>query len=146
MLRSLGRSHHSARVARTQLRRIAFGQSVDQLLMKVIMSSGYRRRDSFIVHLARSIYIFTQAIVDIAAAPALLNFLFVVEFDFRNQQTREATRVIVKTTFLFANFNGQFGFGDSVAASAAERRRIAGSKRRRRRHLFGWRDVRSNGR
>ena len=130
-MRLLGASAYcdsGAGIARAQSGRIAFGESVHQLLMEVIMTGGDRWRYPLVIHLPRTIDVFAQAIIDVALAAAFLNLRFVVELDLRNEQASEAPRVVVQTAFFFTDFDRQIGLGNSIAPGATQRRRILRSK------------------
>src|SRR5215510_3933714 len=76
---------YSARITASEFCGITFGQHVDQLLMEIVVSCRNRWGYSFIVHLARTIDVFAQAIIEIAFAPAFFDLWLVIKFDFRNQ-------------------------------------------------------------
>src|SRR5205085_6819494 len=95
-----------------------------QLLMKIIMSRCDRRRHALVIHLPRTINVIAQTIVEVGVSSAFLNFVLVVEFDLRYQQSRKATRVIVQTTLLFTDFDGQLGLAHAIAARASQRRNV----------------------
>ena len=73
--------------------------------MKVIVSRGDRWGNAFVVHLSRTIDVFPQTFVDVALVAAFADLLFVIEFDFGNQQTGESTCVVVKRTLIIANID-----------------------------------------
>src|ERR1700686_4759796 len=93
--------HRGPRVAFPEFCGIALSQSVHQLLMKIVVARGDRRGDSLVIHLPRSIDVFTQTIVKVAVASPVLNFRFVVKFDFRNQQTSKPASVVVQAPLFF---------------------------------------------
>ena len=92
--------------------------------MKVIMACGDGWRNALVVHLTRAIDVFTQAIVQVTSTAACLHFRFVVKFDFRNQQTRIATRIVVQTPLFFTDIDRQLRIADTKTARAAQRRRV----------------------
>src|SRR5260221_2118750 len=96
--------------------------------MKIIMSRGDRRGNALVIHLPRTVNVIAQTVVEVGVASPFLNLVLVVEFDFRNQQAREPTRVIVQTTLFFTDFDRQLGLADTIASRAAERSRVAGNK------------------
>ena len=122
-------NHRGARIICAEFVGISFSQSIHQLLMKIVMPCSYWRRDAFVVHLARPIDVFPQPIVKVTAAAAVLHFLFVVEFDFRNQKPGEASRVIVQAPLFFAYFDRQFRLHNAVSP-----RRAKWSRETRRKH------------
>src|SRR5438445_4479043 len=65
-------------ITRTQLFRISFGQCLDQLRMKIIVTSCNRRRDAFFVHLPGTLDVFAQSFVNVALSSAFVDLLFVV--------------------------------------------------------------------
>ncbi len=87
--------------------------------MKVVMPGGDRRRHAFVVHLPRTIDVFSQAIVDVAAGAAFLYLGLVIKFDFRNQQACKPPGVVVQAALVLANFNRQLRLAHPVTAGAA---------------------------
>src|SRR5437762_13071506 len=65
-------------ITRTQLFGISFGQCLDQLRMKIIVTSGNRRRDALFVHLPGPLDILAQSFVNVASSSAFIDLLFVV--------------------------------------------------------------------
>src|SRR5205807_7407725 len=102
--------------------------------MEVIVAGGDGRCNPLVVHLAGAVDVFAQAIIKIAIVAALSPFRFAVEFDFRNQQTGEAARIVVQSTLFFANFDREFRLGDAIAPRASQWR---GTLRRETRRCWG---------
>src|SRR2546421_10043208 len=112
--------------------------------MKVVVTRGHRGSNALVIHLPRAVDVFSQAIVDVAAAAAFLNLRFVVKFDFRNQHTRDASRVVVQAPFFIANLDWEVRFAHAITPrAAAQRSRVLRSKagRGRRRHFSCWFDC-----
>src|SRR5437764_3586085 len=101
-------SRRCAGIACAEFGRVAFGERVDEFLMKVVEARGDGRRDALLVHLARTIYVFAQTFVEVSIGASLFDLLFIVEFDFGDEQACEAARVVVQTPLVIAlDFDGQ---------------------------------------
>lgn len=73
----------------------AVREDAHELVVKVIRDFAHIIGNALVVHLAAAIDVFLQPLVQIIVAPTLIDLCFVVELDFRNEQTREATRFVV---------------------------------------------------
>src|SRR5215211_389339 len=97
-----------ARIVAAEFRRVALGERVDDLVMKVVVARRHGLGDALVVHLARAVYVLAQSVIDVAFETALPHLLLVVEFDLRDQQASEAARVVVLLSlFVAADFDGQ---------------------------------------
>src|ERR1051325_8832281 len=100
--------------------------------MEIVVTRGDGRRDSLVIHLARAVYVFSQAFVDVSLRASISHLLFVVEFDFRDEQSRKAARILMQTLLIFADFDGEVLFCASpVTARRTERRNVLRRRRRR---------------
>src|SRR6266478_3685099 len=112
--------------------------------MKIVMPGGDRRGHAFVVHLSRTIDVFSQAIVDVAAGAAFLYLGLVVKFDFRNQQASKTPSVVVQAALVLPNLNRQVRLAHPVTTGAAQwgsvLRSEAGRRRSGLRHFSFWFD------
>src|SRR5438270_265917 len=93
--------------------------------MKVVVARGDGRRYALVVHLARAVYVFAQALVNVSLLTTSFDLIFVVEFYLGDEKTCEASRVVVQTALVVAvDFNGKFHSVGSpaIATRPAERR------------------------
>src|SRR5437763_878790 len=83
-----GPQHDRAGTIRAQLVRVAFGQCLHQLVVKVIEPRGDGGRDALVVDLTAAINLVLQPVVQVEAAAAFVDLRRVVELDLGNQQSR----------------------------------------------------------
>src|SRR5689334_21007015 len=106
---------------------VAFRQRVHELTVEVVVTRSDFRSHALIIHLARTINVFAQPVVKIVFDSSLGDFLLVVQLDLRDQQSREAARVLVQAAlFVTGNFHRQFRVLTKT------------SSRRRSRSCFNW--------
>src|ERR1043165_4806428 len=101
--------HCRAGIIRSEFCNVAFRQSVHEFAVEVVVTIRDFRPHALVIHFARAVDVFAQAIVKIVLDSSFGNFLLVVQLDLRDQQSRKAARVVVQATlFVARNFNRQF--------------------------------------
>src|SRR5437667_6948809 len=79
---------------------VAVGENAHELVVEVIRRFADILRNALVIHLPASVDVFLQTLVKIFVLAPLLDFSFVVQFDFRHEQPRESPPFVV----LFSRF------------------------------------------
>src|SRR6266404_213345 len=89
--------------------------------MKIIIPFRHQGLDALVIHLAGTVDILSQSRVKIAMRATFDDLLFVIEFDFGNQQTCGSARVIMRPSFfLIGNGNWQLSIVSPVTAASSD--------------------------
>src|SRR5215207_2767132 len=130
-----------AGVVGAELVAVALGEHVDEFVVEVVVAARNLRPDALVVHLARAVDVFAQALVEVGGVAPLAHLHLVVELDLGDEQAREAARLVVVALLLLRDLDGEVHVHRAVAARAAQRRDGLLGLGGRRRERLGVREL-----
>src|ERR1043166_9700450 len=89
--------------------------------MEVVVAVRDFGPDALVIHLARAVYVFAQAVVEVSGVAPVANLLLVVELDLADKEAGEAPRLVVEALVIFRDLDGEVHV-HQAAARLAERR------------------------
>src|SRR3712207_4210256 len=96
-----------AGVVGAELGAVALREHVDEFVVEVVVAARDLRADALVIHLARAVDVFAQAVVEVRGVAPLAHLLLVVELDLGDEQAREAARLVVVALLLVRDLDGE---------------------------------------